>query len=51
MNKKKGGIRPGAGRPKGSTKLPTKPVRLPLDIADWIKMPQNLATVRQLKNN
>jgi hypothetical protein len=37
--KGKGGARPGAGRPKGSVKEATKQVRLPIDIADWLKSP------------
>jgi hypothetical protein len=37
--KGKGGARPGAGRPKGSVKTHTKQVRLPVDIADWLKLP------------
>src|SRR5437588_456984 len=32
----KGGYRPGAGRPKGTTSEPTKQIRVPLDIADWL---------------
>ena len=34
----KGGARPGADRPKGTTKEPTKQVRLPVEIADWFKV-------------
>jgi hypothetical protein len=37
--KGKGGHRPGSGRPQGTKKEPTKQVRLPLEIADWIKTP------------
>lgn len=43
VNEKKtqgrGGARLGAGRPKGSIKEPTKQIRLPADIADWLRMP------------
>jgi hypothetical protein len=45
----RGGLRPGAGRPKGSTKEPTKMVRLPIDVADWIKAdPAHLEKVRNM---
>jgi hypothetical protein len=35
--KGKGGSRPGAGRPKGSLKEPTKQIRVPIDIANFMK--------------
>lgn len=37
----KGGVRLGSGRPKGSTKEPTKQVRLPIDLAIWFQRDQN----------
>jgi len=37
----KGGVRPGAGRPKGSMKEPTKQVRLPIDLVIWFQQDQN----------
>lgn len=47
----RGGKRIGAGRPLGSTRAPTKTVRLPLDIAMWIKSdPLHLEKVRRLLN-
>lgn len=33
----RGGTRAGAGRPHGTKKEPTKQVRLPADIVDWIQ--------------
>jgi hypothetical protein len=47
--KGKGGYRPGAGRPKGTTKTPTKQIRVPIDLAEWLKVPQNIEAVRKLK--
>lgn len=44
-----GGVRLGAGRPKGTTKTPTKQIRVPIDLADWLKIPQNIEAVRKLK--
>ncbi len=35
--KGRGGLRPGAGRPKGTKKEPTKTIRLSLHMAQWIK--------------
>lgn len=49
--KGKGGYRPGAGRPKGTTKTPTKQVRLPVEVVDWLKVPQNMEAVLMLKNH
>ena len=47
--KGKGGVRPGAGRPKGSTKEPTKQIRLPADIATFMKEnPQCYEDIRKL---
>lgn len=45
----RGGYRPGAGRKPGSTKEPTKMVRLPIGIADWLKDdPAHIEQVRRL---
>src|SRR5262249_46255788 len=44
--KGKGGARLGAGRPKGSIKIPTKQVRLPVDIVDWLKLPGIVESLR-----
>lgn len=45
----RGGKRLGAGRPKGSCKSPTKMVRLPIEIALWLKAdPANIDRVQQL---
>jgi hypothetical protein len=46
--KGRGGKRMGAGRPKGTKKTPTKVVRLPADIANWIQKPSSYPQVRQL---
>jgi hypothetical protein len=47
----RGGKREGAGRPIGSTKAPTAVVRLPLEIAHWLKSdPAHLEEVRSLLN-
>jgi hypothetical protein len=53
---KRGGARPGAGRPKGKARagiygqgIATKPVRVPLDIADSVpEMIQNLEQLQEL---
>jgi hypothetical protein len=45
--KGRGGKRPGAGRPKGTKKSPTKVVRLPRDIAIWIEKPSSIPRIRQ----
>lgn len=42
-----GGKRPGAGRPIGSTKEPTRQIRVPLDIAEWLKRP---GVIPQMQN-
>lgn len=45
----RGGKREGAGRPVGTTKEPTRTVRLPVDIVNWIKAdPKHLEQVRKL---
>lgn len=50
--KGKGGKRPGSGRPKGSKSAePTKQVRIPTDIADWIKRPGMIPLIRALKRS
>lgn len=46
--KGKGGARPGAGRPKGSTKELTKQIRVPADIAEWLKYPETITHLRML---
>lgn len=46
--KGKGGARLGAGRPKGSTKKPTKQIRVPLDIAEWLSHPGTVEHIRQM---
>jgi len=47
--KGKGGKRLGAGRPKGAISAEqTKQVRLPLDIAKWIKTPGVIYHVREM---
>lgn len=46
--KGRGGIRKGAGRPKGTKKEPTERVSLPKDIAQWIKHPESITIVRAL---
>lgn len=43
-----GGVRAGAGRPKGSIKEPTKQIRVPLDIAEWLKRPGVIPQVRSI---
>lgn len=44
----KGGARPGAGRPKGSVKEPTKQIRVPLDIAAWLNAPGMIENIRKM---
>jgi hypothetical protein len=46
--KGKGGARPGSGRPKGSKKEPTKQIRVPVDIAEWLKRPDTIMHLRTL---
>ena len=47
--KGKGGYREGAGRPKGSKSAPpTKQIRVPADIADWLKYPETIMHLRIL---
>lgn len=48
QTKGKGGARPGAGRPKGTIKEPTKQVRLPIDIVTWISQPGIIDNIRQM---
>jgi len=43
-----GGARKGAGRPRGSIKEPTIQVRLPTDIAKWLKYPGMIPHVRSI---
>lgn len=44
--KGKGGARPHAGRPVGTKKEPTKQIRVPYDIAFWLKQPGTIANLR-----
>lgn len=43
-----GGVRSRAGRPIGSIKDPTKQIRVPIDIADWLKQPGFIPSIRQM---
>lgn len=43
-----GGKRSGSGRPVGSIKEQTTQVRLPVDIAKWIKAPGIIHNIRQM---
>jgi len=43
-----GGKRLKAGRPAGTGKEQTKQVRLPIDIAEWIKAPGVISNIRQM---
>lgn len=45
-----GGKRVGAGRPVGTMKTPTRQIRIPTDLADWLKIPSNIEVVRSVKN-
>lgn len=45
-----GGKRIGAGRPRGTVKTPTKQIRVPSDIADWLKNSANIEVVRSIRN-
>lgn len=45
----RGGWRPGAGRPKGTTKTQTRTIRVPVEIAAWLKAdPVHMDQVRRL---
>jgi len=46
--KGRGGSREGAGRPKGSKGTPTKQIRLPVDIANWLKQPAIIPHLREI---
>lgn len=47
--KGRGGYREGAGRPKGSKSAnPTKQIRVPADIAEWLKYPETITYLRML---
>lgn len=47
--KGRGGYREGAGRPKGSkSALPTKQIRVPADIAEWLKYPETITYLHML---
>ena len=41
----KGGYRPGAGRPKGTTKEPKERVYVPIAFAEWIRKAGNLSWI------
>lgn len=43
-----GGYRPGAGRPKGTISEPKQRIYLPVDIVNWIRVPEHLLMVRDL---
>lgn len=44
-----GGYREGAGRPLGSkSTYPTKQVRIPVDIAEWLKLPGVIPHIREI---
>lgn len=49
----RGGVRAGAGRPVGTVKVPTKQIRIPSDIVDWIleNKSDRIGSIRQLMNN
>jgi hypothetical protein len=47
--KGKGGYRIGAGRPKGKAKEPKNRIYLPLELAQWLKNPQNLRLAENLR--
>lgn len=46
--KGRGGYRAGAGRPKGSHGEPTIQIRVPADIARWLKQPGIVPSIRQM---
>ncbi len=46
--KGKGGARPNAGRPIGSKKEPSVQIRVPTDIAVWLKQPGIIPNLRNL---
>lgn len=46
--KGRGGKRIGSGRPTGTTKEPKRRVSLPVDIADWIVLPETILHLRAL---
>jgi len=43
-----GGARIGAGRPVGSKKAPTTQIRVPSDIAAWLKQPGIISNLRNI---
>lgn len=45
-----GGKRMGAGRPMGTVKTATRQIRVPTDIADWLKVPTNIEVVRSIRD-
>lgn len=44
----RGGLRPGAGRPKGTLGIPTQQIRVPPDIANWLRQPGIIPHLRQI---
>lgn len=48
MTKGHGGSRKGAGRPIGTTKEATRQIRVPEDIARWLKLPGVIPQVRSI---
>ena len=44
----KGGARPNAGRPHGSKKAPTTQIRVPCDIAEWLRQPGIISNLRSI---
>jgi hypothetical protein len=46
--KGKGGARPNAGRPVGTKKEPTKQIRIPFDLAVWLKQPGVIPNLQNL---
>lgn len=45
-----GGKRINAGRPVGTVKTPTRQIRVPIDLADWLKVSTNIEVVRKVKD-
>lgn len=45
-----GGKRMGAGRPTGTVGAPTRQIRVPIDLASWLKVPANIEVVRKVKD-
>ena len=45
-----GGKRIGAGRQVGTIKTPTIQIRVPIDLADWLKISTNIEVVRKVRD-